>query len=105
METPLIDTQGWPMYISLFGAAMLFALITRTIAVSKGRNGWLWGLIGLVTWFVGMIVCTFMPDLSERPADEARKSQRSWMILALLFVFVTVFYFVAWSQMAQLTNI
>lgn len=104
METPLIDTQGWPMYISIVGAALIFALITGVIASSKGRSGLLWGLIGLVTWFVGMIVCAFLPDLTDKPTDEARKTQRSWMIMALLLVFVAVVYFVAWSQMAQLTN-
>ena len=95
---------GWPMYFSIGGGSLLFAYITATIASMKGRNAWLWALIGAVTWFVGMIVCAVLPDQSDMPDEKKRRQQRSWMLFALLFAFVYMVYFVAMFQMAQLTS-
>jgi type IV secretory pathway TrbD component len=101
----LAETLDYPfLYISAFGAAVLFAFICSAVAGLKGQNRLLWAGLGFVTWFVGLIVLAMMPIRSGEEGPKRIRQQRSWVIFGLLIAFVVMVYLMALVQMSRLTG-
>ena len=56
--------------IIIVGWFLIWTLACWKSAIARGRNGWLWGLLGFVFGFVALIVLLVMGPLGAWEQDE-----------------------------------
>ena len=57
---------------AVLGLSWLLAIgVSAYVARRKGRNPWLWGVLGAVIWLIALVILWRLPSLREAPREES----------------------------------